>query len=73
MAEAVRDSGRQRLSVLGCDAEAGQETLTLKGHSDDVRGVAFSPSVKIDESLSTRFMQSILGWLLGYWRNSSKL
>ena len=73
MAEAVRDSGRQRLSVLGCDAETGQETLTLKGHSDDVRGVAFSPSVKIDESLSTRCVERMLECFWGYWRNSSKL
>ena len=33
----------------------------------------FEFSVKIDESLSTRFVQRMLGCLLGYWRNSSKL
>ena len=28
------------------DAETGQETLTLKGHTGDVRSVAFSPDGK---------------------------
>ena len=35
------------------DATSGQEALTLKGHTDWVKGVAFSPDGKQLNSVST--------------------
>jgi WD40 repeat protein len=35
------------------DAGTGQETLTLKGHTDEVRGIAFSPDGRLIASASS--------------------
>jgi len=40
----VSGSHDKTLKVL--DAQTGQETLTLKGHSSDVKSVSFSPDGK---------------------------
>ena len=39
-------SGSWDKTVKVWDAQTGQETLTLKGHSDRVRSVSFSPDGK---------------------------
>ncbi len=39
-------SGSQDKTVKVWDAQTGQETLTLKGHSDLVTSVSFSPDGK---------------------------
>jgi WD40 repeat protein len=46
-------SGSFDLTLKVWDAETGQETLTLKGHSNDVWRVSFSPDGKRIVSGST--------------------
>ena len=49
-------SGSEDKTVKVWDAETGQETLTLKGHTGGVTSVAFSPDGKriVSRQLRTR-------------------